>query len=54
MGQQYLVFLSKDLKTIGNIKEIEHVRDHLNIGEALGLINVEKAAEVSGSRFSYI
>ena len=45
---------NKEIKKIGNIKEIEHVRDHLNIGEALGLINVEKAAEVSGSRFSYI
>ena len=45
---------NKEIKKIGNIKEIENVRDHLNIGEALGLINVEKAAEVSGSRFSYI
>ena len=45
---------NKEIKKIGNIKEMENVRDHLNIGEALGLINVEKAAEVSGSRFSYI
>tara|TARA_Y100001970_G_scaffold270550_1_gene364587 strand:- start:32 stop:1282 length:1251 start_codon:yes stop_codon:yes gene_type:complete len=45
---------NKEIKKIGEIKEINNVRDHLNIGEALGLINVEKAAEVSGSRFSYI
>ena len=43
-----------EIKKIGEIKEIKNVKDHLNIGEALGLINVEKAAEVSGSRFSYI
>ena len=45
---------NKEIKKIGDIKEIKNVRDHLNIAEALGLINVEKAAEVSGSRFSYI
>ena len=45
---------NKEIKKIGDIKEIENVRDHLHIAEALGLINVEKAAEVSGSRFSYI
>lgn len=30
------------------------VKDHLELGEALGLINVERAAEVSGSRFVYL
>ena len=45
---------NREIKKIGEIKEIKNVKDHLNIGEALGLINVEKAAEVSGSRFSYI
>ena len=45
---------NKEIKKIGDIKEIENARDHLHIAEALGLINVEKAAEVSGSRFSYI
>ena len=45
---------NKEIKKIGEIKDIKNIRDHLNIGEALGLINVEKAAEVSGSRFSYI
>ncbi len=30
------------------------VRDHLEIGTALGLIEMEKAAEASGSRFAYL
>ena len=45
---------NKEIKKIGEIKELINVKDHLEIGESLGLINVEKASEVSGSRFSYI
>jgi len=45
---------NKEIKKIGEIKEFKNVKNHLEIGETLGLINVEKAAEVSGSRFSYI
>ncbi len=30
------------------------VRDHLELGEALGAIDVERGAKVSGSRFSYL
>ena len=30
------------------------VRDHLDLGRALGLIETEKAAEASGSRFAYL
>lgn len=29
-------------------------RDHLDLGEALGIIDVESAAKVSGSRFAYL
>lgn len=29
-------------------------RDHLGIGEALGIIDVERAAKVSGTRFAYL
>ena len=29
-------------------------KDHLEIGEALGIIDVERAAKVSGSRFAYL
>ena len=45
---------NKEIKKIGDIKEFKNAKNHLEIGETLGLINVEKAAEVSGSRFSYI
>ena len=45
---------NKEIKKHGEIKEFKNAKNHLEIGEALGLINVEKAAEVSGSRFSYI
>ena len=45
---------NKEIKKTGEIKELINVKDHLEIGESLGLINVEKASEVSGSRFSYI
>lgn len=30
------------------------VKDHIELGESLGMINVEKAAEVSGARFAYL
>jgi len=43
-----------EIKKVGKIKEISDIKNHLEIGEQLNLINVEKAAEVSGSRFSYI
>ncbi len=45
---------NKEIKKIGEIKDIKNIKNHLEIGESLNLINVEKAAEVSGSRFSYI
>ena len=45
---------NKEIKKIGEVKDHKNIKDHLEIGESLGLINVEKAAEVSGSRFSYI
>ncbi len=45
---------NKEIKKVGKIKEIENIKNHLEIGESLNLIDVEKAAEVSGSRFSYI
>ena len=45
---------NKEIKKVGEIKEIENIKNHLEIGESLNLIDVEKAAAVSGSRFSYI
>ena len=43
-----------EIKKIGNIKEMNNPRDHLEIASKLNLINVEKASEVSGSRFAYL
>ena len=43
-----------EIKKYGEIKDIVNPKDHLEIAESLGLINVQKAAEVSGSRFSYL
>ncbi len=45
---------NKEIKKVGEIKELENIKNHLEIGESLNLIDVEKAAKVSGSRFSYI
>ena len=45
---------NKELKKVGTPKDIMGPLSHLNIGENLGLINVEKASSVSGSRFSYL
>ena len=45
---------NKEIKKVGTINEISLPKSHIEIGEELGLIDVQKAAEVSGSRFSYL
>ena len=45
---------NKEIKQVGTINEISSPKSHIEIGEKLGLIDVQKAAEVSGSRFSYL
>ena len=45
---------NQELKKIGNVKEIKNPKDHLEIASKLNLIDVEKASEVSGSRFAYL
>ena len=45
---------NKEIKKVGTINEISSPKSHIEIGEKLGLIDVQKAAEVSGSRFSYL
>jgi seryl-tRNA synthetase len=42
------------LREVGTRPEIENPRDHLELGEALGAIDVERGAKVSGSRFYYL
>src|SRR5258708_11035274 len=40
------------LDTVGEPRAIENPKDHLELGESLGLIDMERGAKVSGSRFS--
>ena len=43
-----------EIKKVGNIKDIPNPKDHLEIASKLNLIDIEKASEVSGSRFAYL
>ena len=43
-----------EIKKVGNVKKISNPKDHLEIASQLNLIDVEKASEVSGSRFAYL
>ena len=43
-----------EIKKVGNVKVISNPKDHLEIASKLNLIDVEKASEVSGSRFAYL
>ena len=45
---------NSEIKKFGDIRNINNPKDHLEIAESLGLIDVQKASEVSGSRFSYL
>ncbi len=42
------------LDIVGEPRVIENPRDHLELGEALGLIDMERGAKVSGSRFYFL
>ena len=42
------------LDTVGTPPGLEGPRDHLDLGEALGLIDMERGAKVSGSRFYFL
>ena len=43
-----------EIKKVGEPKNIKNPMTHLEIGENLGLIDVERASKISGSRFSYL
>ena len=43
-----------EIKKVGKVKDIPNPNDHLEIASKLNLIDVEKASEVSGSRFAYL
>jgi seryl-tRNA synthetase len=42
------------LREVGDIPDIAHPKDHLEIGEALKAIDTERGAKVSGSRFYFL
>ncbi|MGY4708099.1 serine--tRNA ligase [Mycolicibacterium sp. CBM1] len=42
------------LDVVGEQREIADAKDHLELGEALGLIDMERGAKVSGSRFYFL
>jgi seryl-tRNA synthetase len=42
------------LDAVGEPPAIENPRDHLELGESLGLIDMERGAKVSGSRFYFL
>ena len=45
---------NKEIKKVGEPRKIKNPMTHLEIGENLGLIDVERASKISGSRFSYL
>jgi seryl-tRNA synthetase len=42
------------LDTVGEPRAIENPKDHLELGESLGLIDMKRGAKVSGSRFYFL
>ena len=42
------------IETVGEPTAIADPKDHLELGEALGLIDMERGAKVSGARFSFL
>jgi len=42
------------LEHIGSPVELDHPRDHLELGESLGMIDMERGAKVSGARFYFL
>ena len=46
---------NEELKKVGEIPQFDfEARDHIDLGTALGIIDVERAAKVSGSRFGFL
>ena len=42
------------LREVGTVPKIENPRDHVELGELLGAIDIERGAKVSGSRFYFL
>ena len=44
----------KVLDVVGNIPKIDNPKDHVELGKKLDIIDIERSAKVSGSRFCYL
>ena len=42
------------IDTVGEPRAIDNPKDHVELGESLGLIDLERGAKVSGSRFYFL
>ncbi|MGV0602709.1 serine--tRNA ligase, partial [Mycolicibacterium pulveris] len=42
------------LETVGEPRAIDNPKDHVELGESLGLIDLERGAKVSGARFYFL
>lgn len=42
------------LETVGEPRAVENPKDHVELGESLGLIDLERGAKVSGARFYFL
>jgi seryl-tRNA synthetase len=42
------------LEVVGTVPPLDNPKDHLELGEALGLLDMERGAKVSGSRFYFL
>lgn len=42
------------LETVGTPAQMDNPKDHLELGESLGLLDMERGAKVSGSRFYFL
>ncbi len=42
------------LDTVGDIPKIDNPKDHIELGKKLDIIDIERSAKVSGSRFFYL
>ncbi len=42
------------IKTVGTIRQIENPKDHVDIATGLDLIDIERAAKISGARFYFL
>lgn len=45
---------NKEVRISGTVPEIEHVKDHVELGKELDILDFERGAKVSGNKFYYL